>query len=333
MALTNTQYASIMRIFNDRQLANHREEERRLQEIREQIPAIRELDDALASLAIRKAFTVLNDDHADIDLEKAISDRREQRRQLLLSHGYPENYLDPICHCSKCSDTGYIDNRKCSCFLEMETGILYRSSNLHKLASDEDFAHFSLDWYSRSQMNKSSGMSAYEEAERALLVSRSFVRNFSERLDTGEPENLFFFGSVGTGKTFLSHAIAKELLQQGRSVLYLSAFELFDILGKYTFRTEQDMKQAHDLIFESDLLIIDDLGTELTNAFVASQLFLIINERILAGKSTIISTNLSLDRFQEIFSERTFSRIMGAYTFIHFSGEDIRLRKKLQGGH
>ena len=129
------------------------------------------------------------------------------------------------------------------------------------------------------------------------------------------------------GKTFLSHCIAQELLDTAHCVMYFSAFDLFDLLADSKFSREKN--EGAEFILDSDLLIIDDLGTELTNSFVSSQLFLCINERIMRRKSTIISTNLSLESLVEIYSERTFSRITSNYTMLKLTGDDIRIKKKL----
>ena len=134
------------------------------------------------------------------------------------------------------------------------------------------------------------------------------------------------------GKTFLSHCIAKELIDSAHSVIYFSAFELFDTFAKNTFRKgvkEDEQAELYSYIFDCDLLIIDDLGTELTNSFVSSQLFLTINERLLRKKSTIISTNLPIDIFADTYSERVFSRITSNYKMLKLIGDDIRIQKKL----
>lgn len=137
------------------------------------------------------------------------------------------------------------------------------------------------------------------------------------------------YGDTGTGKTFLSNCIAKSLLDQCFSVIYFTAFELFDIFEKNVFDRASDVSEIHHQIFDCDLLIIDDLGTEFSNSFTTSQLFLCLNERLLAGKSTVISTNLSMKQIAEMYSERTFSRISSNYTLLKFFGDDIRIKKKV----
>ena len=135
------------------------------------------------------------------------------------------------------------------------------------------------------------------------------------------------------GKTFLSHCIARDLIDSSHSVIYFSAYDLFDLLAQNTFTRSEDSAELNEHIFDCDLLIIDDLGTELTNSFVTSQLFLCINERLLREKSTLISTNLSLKQFKETYSERVFSRISSNYTMVKLIGNDIRIQKKLKGGN
>ena len=138
-----------------------------------------------------------------------------------------------------------------------------------------------------------------------------------------------FYGNTGTGKTFLTNCVAKELLDRGNSVIYFSAFSLFDILAKNTFGKHPEIAGDYHNIFNCDLLIIDDLGTESPNSFTVSQLFQCLNERILRKKSTIISTNLSLKEIADIYSERISSRITSSFTLLKLYGEDIRILKKL----
>ena len=133
------------------------------------------------------------------------------------------------------------------------------------------------------------------------------------------------------GKTFLTHCVAKELLDQTFSVIYFTASQLFDIFAKKQFEKDEDAARDYEHIYDCDLLIIDDLGTEFANGFTISQMFVCLNERLLRGKSTMISTNLSLDDLNNMYSERVFSRITSAYTVLRITGDDIRIQKKLMG--
>lgn len=320
MALTNAQHDEIMRILNGRQQHARRLQESREAEIYAKIPELAALDAERAGLSLQKARAVLEPGAcADFDLPAALRRIAEKRAALLAEHGFPEDALEPAWTCPLCRDTGYVGQEKCRCFRQLETELLYAQSHLRDVLQEEDFSRFVLEYYPDDRPDPRTGRTPREEASDALAAAMDFVRNFGR-----DGENLLLYGNVGVGKTFLSHCIAGRLLQEGHSVLYTTAYDLFDILRGYTFEDRRAMQESHDLIFDSALLIIDDLGTELSNAFVASQLFHIVNERILRNKQTIISTNLSLSEFRDTFSDRTFSRIYGHYTLLHMSGPDIR---------
>jgi DNA replication protein DnaC len=162
--------------------------------------------------------------------------------------------------------------------------------------------------------------------EDTLRICHHFIDSFGTEFN-----NLFFYGDVGVGKTFLSTCIAKEIMNREYSVLYFSAPQLFNTLAKNAFdKNDIDAHNMCEYIFDCDLLIIDDLGTEYTNAFIASQFFTCINERLLHRKSTIISTNLSLESLADLYTERSFSRITSRYSLLKIVGDDIRIKKKLE---
>ena len=160
--------------------------------------------------------------------------------------------------------------------------------------------------------------------QNAHRTALEFVDTFSD-----EFRNLFLYGDTGVGKTFLSNCIAKELIDRAFSVIYFTAYDFFDTLAKSKFEKDDTAEMMSEHIFDCDLLIIDDLGTELPNSFTVSQLFLCLNERLLRRKSTVISTNLSLESIVDIYSERTFSRITSNYTMLKLTGDDIRIKMKL----
>ena len=326
MSLTNEQYDRIMMRYQERQFRSRRNLESNREKAYDAIPRLREIDEEAASFSLRKARAKLMGT-PDFDLGRKLRELSVERRQLLTANGFPPNYLKPAYECPSCKDTGYVDGEKCSCFRRMETELLFAGSNIENLREDETFQHFSLNYYSEDVFRESDGRSERRIAEDALECAKRFVRNFPTSDD-----NLLIYGPTGVGKTFLSHCIAGELLKGGFGVLYLTAFDLFDHLAERQFAGSKEEKEAHDQIFSCDLLIIDDLGTEMSNTFVASQLFLCINERLLSDKKTIISTNLSLMEFQDIYSERTFSRILSRYTMVPLCGSDIRIRKQLSGG-
>ena len=203
--------------------------------------------------------------------------------------------------------------------------LLYNDSNLKGILEQENFRTFSLDYYSKSHIDPLTGRSARDAIETALRVCHHFIDTFSS-----EFHNILLYGDTGVGKTFLTHCIAKELMDYSYSVIYFSAAGLFDFLAKNTFGKRDEIDEdALSHICSCDLLIIDDLGTELANSFTVSQLFVILNERILRKEATIISTNLSLEDIKAIYSERIFSRISSSYSMLRLTGDDIRIQKKL----
>ena len=327
MPLQNYQYDTIMREYNRRQARNRRVQEEHLAEAYGKIPRLREIDEEVATLSARKARALISRQETGIeDLRNDIALLSQERTALLLSFGYPADYLEMSYTCPLCQDTGYIGSQKCTCFRKAEIELLYTQSNLKEILEKENFDHFSFDFYSDTITNDSTGLTERETARRAYNLAREFIADFDNSF-----QNLFFYGDTGVGKTFLSHCIAHDLLDSAHCVLYFSAFELFDFLASSAFSRSSDAPDDEP-IFDCDLLIIDDLGTELTNSFVSSQLFLCINERIMRKKSTIISTNLKLEDFSATYSERTFSRIASNYQMTKLVGKDIRIQKIFLGG-
>ena len=318
----------IMREYNRRQSQNRALLEERRTAVYQEIPRLPEIDREVASLSARRARALLDGSCVGTDdLRTAIAALSRERKELLAANGYPENFLEMPYTCPLCQDTGYVGSKKCTCFKKAEIELLYSQSNLNEILEKENFDHFSFDYYSDTITNDATGLTARETALRAYNTARNFVKDFDTAF-----QNLFLYGSTGVGKTFLSHCIAGELLKSAHCVLYFSAFDLFDLLAKSTFSRKQDDAGEENFIFDCDLLIIDDLGTELTNSFVSSQLFLCINERIMRRKSTIISTNMKLEDFSAVYSERTFSRIASNYQMIKLIGKDIRIEKIFLGG-
>ena len=326
MALKNTQYDTIIREYNKKQLHHRHIQDLHLKEVYDKLPEIQDIDKSISSLSVKCARKLLDGDDNALNLLKTeIKQLSLKRKNLLETSGYPADYLELHYDCPDCKDTGYIDNQKCHCFKKASIHLLYSQSNIEEVLKRENFEHFSYAFYSDSKVNKTTGLTPLETAKNAVLEAKEFVASF----DT-EFRNLFFYGDTGVGKTFLSNCIAKELIDSSHSVIYFSAFQLFDLFAKNTFDKDGDTESSHAQVFDCDLLIIDDLGTELTNSFVSSQLFLCINERLLRKKSTIISTNLTLDTIIDTYSERTFSRISSNYKMIKLIGEDIRIKKRLQ---
>ncbi len=324
MPLKNYQHDAIMRIYEKNRRENRYENERRYRQVTAMVPAYKKVEEEISTLSMHHAKSMLLDGNSDMDTYKQQLQQLKQRKQeLLTTNGFPSDYLTPVYTCRDCKDTGYTENGKCHCFRKAEIEMLYMQSNIKEILETENFKNFSFDYYSPAPAGKEP--SPLENAKQAYQECKKFTKDFGTQM-----QNLLLLGSVGVGKTFLSNCIAKDLIDNGFSVIYFSSHDLFDLLAKQAFSKSEDREQTSFLehIFDCDLLIIDDLGTELNNSLVTSQLFLCINERLLRNKSTLISTNLSVRDLSTLYSERIFSRITGNYRIIRLTGEDIRLQKR-----
>ena len=324
MKLNNSQYDAIMRMYDAKQSHARAVQNLCCEEINARLPeydALRKESAEVSAEAARAA--VMGDMTKRARLADKLASINEEKQLLLAAAGYPEDYLDLHYECPACKDTGFIDGKKCSCFKQAAIDLLYNQSNIKKILLLENFSNFNYDWYSEDYVDPVSGISALENIINVTKDVNAFISDFPSG------QNLLFYGDTGVGKTFLTHCIASELLGRGHSVLYLSAIDLFDLFSKYTFdnNSEADYRDAFSQILDCELLIIDDLGTELTNSFTNSRLFYCINERILAGLSTIISTNLSLEELMNTYSERIFSRLTMSYGIYKIFGDDIRMKK------
>ncbi|MBR6003623.1 MAG: ATP-binding protein [Lachnospiraceae bacterium] len=317
MALTSAQYSTIMQRYEVTRLKNYHLLEERRKHVYETIEGYKELDESTVSVSMDVAKRKMaGDDEAMEELHTLLEDLKGMKKSLLTGAGLPEDYLEPIYDCPDCKDTGYIGNKKCHCLKQQIIEILYEQSNLRDYLNENNFSKLSYEYHSGE------GLEAFK---RAVTISKDFIKNFDI-----EKKNILFYGSVGTGKSFLSACIAKDILDLGHSVIYFSAISLFDALARETFenKSKEDLYNFYDYIYNCDLLIVDDLGTEVSNTFVSNQLFSFINERNLRKKSTIISTNLSLEQIRDRYSERVFSRIISTYTACKLSGTDIRIVKR-----
>lgn len=326
MALSNSQYDALMRVYQQRQLDNKRDQDKRIQEVYEAVPEVAELSDQIAALMARAARKmVLGDGETAGQLKEQAALLRTKRDQCLKEYGYPADYLELRYHCPDCRDTGYADGKKCGCFARMEVELLYDQSNIRDRLERENFDTLSMEYYDREAIDEKTGMTVYDYMSMVIEECRSFVEHFGE-----EKGSILFTGNTGCGKTFLSSCIARELIRRCYSVVYLTATDLFDILSESRFgsREEEEAKERASGILDCDLLIIDDLGTELINTFTVSQLFYCVNERLNRQKGTIISTNLSLNRLRDEFTERVTSRILSQYRILPLLGEDLRLAKR-----
>ncbi len=317
MSLSDSDFRNIMSEYEEARFKNDLLLSERKKEVLKKAPEYAELDDKAAFLALKYGKkSISGDDDALSILEKGLEDIKDMRSRLLKESGFPDDFLDPVYDCPDCKDTGFKDGKRCHCLKQRIIDALYLQSHIMDSLEENNFDNCDLSLFSSETRT---------EMEKVYAEARSFVQDFPNN-----GRNLLFLGNVGSGKTFLADCIAKAILDKGFSVVYFSSFRLFEFLADTVFRNE-DMEERdvrYSNIYDSDLLIIDDLGTENTNSFVASQLFNILNERKLRKKSTIISSNLSLERIKDIYSERSLSRIIGNYELFCFRGEDLRLKTR-----
>ena len=317
MALNNTQYDAIIREYEDKQTRNRHLLEERTAEVYAKVDGYRTLCESVSVISVMQGKKLLEgDEHALTDLHSEIQNLISMKNQLLTGAGYPADYLEPVYDCPDCKDTGYINGAKCHCFKQKVIDILYEQSGIQELLKRENFDVLSYQYYEGEDL---------ERFQNTVSACRNFIKTFDS-----DYHNLFFYGTVGTGKTFLSNCVAKELIESGHSVIYFSAAGLFDLLSRYSFdyKSKEEERERYADLYQCDLLIIDDLGTELTNQFVASRLFSLLNERHMGKKATVISTNLSLEELRDRYSDRIFSRITSHYELCKLTGPDIRMYKK-----
>ena len=330
MYLKNSQYQEIMRLYDEKQSRQRRLLELRRSEIYKAFPEYARLEDEITSLwasgaraAARRAPGSLTE-----DITEKVRLLTQQQKQILTGAGYPEDYLELQYDCPICRDTGFTGSEKCRCFTAAAAELLQKQSNIQSVLEKENFDTFRLEYYS-DLTDPAIGISPRENMRSVLNVCRQFIRDFDEK-----GGSLLLYGDTGVGKTFLINCITKELLDSSHSCIYLTAPQLIKIMERSAFHRDADAddyeQDSADYIWDCDLLIIDDLGSELNNAFVNAQLFTCIDRRLTTGKSTLISTNLQPEQLQSVYSERISSRLLSSYQVLWIFGDDIRMRLSLE---
>jgi len=323
MGVNSDQLEEIMRGYSLRRSERDRLILERKKKLLEETEGYRDLENEALDLFHGIAIAGVSGEPCDIEaMRRRITEIREEQRKLLLEKGYDSDYLDPPYGCPKCRDTGFLeDGSRCSCFLEKKRDLLYDQSNIKKLISSQNFDTISFEYYKGRDL---------ERFRMAVNKCREFCDSFSVK-----PMDLFLYGTPGNGKSFLSCCIADRILKEDIGAVYYSSQQFFDTLYRQVFKSENDAGEGESLL-DVPLLIIDDLGAELTNSWSESGLFMCLNSRQREGLHTVISTNLSLDDLRERYGDRIFSRIMGNFELLCITGPDIRLegkKKKLSGAN
>ncbi len=339
MSYNKENYRRIRTEYQTKYLRAYEEADRRMAELHQKSPALAAIDRALATTGAEIALAAIGTgaDHAallETVREKNLSLQRDRAR-LLAELGYPADYTLPPFACTKCNDTGFIETKMCDCMRRELILAAYETSGIGNLMRTQSFETFDLSYYAADP-------AAHETMSRNLQILRDYAESFSL-----QSKNLLFYGGTGLGKTHLSSAVARRVIERGFDVYYTTAINMFADFEYARFGSNLNgITQAEPIRYtDCELLIIDDLGAETTNQFTVSCLYNVLNNRINLGRPTIISTNLPPrsttavtsnrqreDTLQSRYTDRIYSRILGESMLIHFLGTDIR-RQKLNKAH
>jgi len=313
---------SVSNILEKRRQKNKRDRDRRLKKVYSQVPRIEEIDGKIQRLNIESVNLVI-EGKSIASHQGEIARLNEEKNRLLAQNRIDRSYMEERYHCNICRDTGLVDGRACSCRKQLKIEKLYDLSSIDSRIQMENFDKFNPELFRKQRMAQEE-ISPYENIIKIKRSMEFYCSHFAE----GSP-NLYFYGPVGTGKTYMINSMAKRLLDSGVSVLYQSASELTEYLSSYTFMYSEEKKlnrEKAEFIYNADLLIIDDLGTEFINELTKSNLFEVINKRIVNGRTTIISSNIAPYELETYYDARIYSRIMGEYRPYEFFGNDLRMK-------
>ena len=302
----------------DRELKNRQH----LEQAYEQVPRLRQIDKLLRQTMVTAAQAAFD---PNVDVREAMEKARQanlslqQERAQLIRESFAEGFLEEAPVCSHCGGEGYIGTQMCRCLQELCRQEQKKELSLLSGCQDS-FNQFRLDYYS-DKYDPKYGASPRAIMERNFEICRRYGTSFSE--NSG---NLLFVGGTGLGKTFLSACIARAAAERGCSVVYETASHLFGKLEAARFSDSEEARKESAQFGRCDLLILDDLGTEMPSQFVTAALYSLLNDRLLAGKPTVISTNLNVDELTRRYSPQIASRLQGSFTRLTFVGEDIRVK-------
>lgn len=330
--MNNSDFQKILQEYEKRHIQEVKALEKRKSKIYKEIPKIKEIDEELTDFSLITIKGILNNKN---DAIKALNDKFDtlklEKAKLLKEAGFPKDFLSMHYTCPLCKDSGYISQDgltvMCSCLQQKILDAKYNDSNV-STAKNQTFETFDLNLYSdvANKEKYNSTISPRKNMENIKKVTLNFVDNF----DDENVKNLLFSGGTGLGKTYLSNCIVSSLLNKGKTVIYQTAPVMLDKLIAEMFDKNNVSNSFSENLLTADLLVIDDLGTETMNSLKFSELYKIINTRLLNQNNkvtkTIISTNLSLQQLFETYDERLVSRFVGHYDIFKFFGEDIRFK-------
>ncbi len=316
-------YVLANRELEEIRMNNQAEQSSRHMEVCTKIPQFAALETELMKNGTRLLSCVLDKNCNFEEVKSSIRELQKKKAELLKQNGFDEKYLDDIYNCEICRDTGFVEGKRCVCLKNLISKNIGKNSNLTEYMRECNFENFDMSLFANQGENS-------QKVLKVMQVVCNNAMTFAETFDVSH-ENLLLMGNAGTGKTFVSSCIANRALERGKTVFYQTAFKLFETFESAKFKRDDD--EASDVVkyvYDVDLLIIDDLGTEFVTQFTAASLFDIINTRIISGKSTIISTNLDFETLSEMYSQRIASRFIGEYKILQTFGEDIRKIKRVR---
>ena len=320
MAYSPSIYIKAQRILEKRREKALDDAEERIEKIRKEIPEIDNIQKQLSAIGLeisRLFFFKGNTEEKVAQLKSSSRELVAKRAKILKENGYSENALQPEYVCAHCEDKGFIKGRICACHVQLLKDLM--KDEIRKFAPLDDctFDSFKLEYYSSEAFENS--VVPRERAKKIFESARLYAQNFSP-----ESKNLIFLGATGLGKTHLSLAIANVVINKGYNVCYGSSQNICDDLQSEQFGRTDNIYYTKQQVLESDLLILDDLGCEVSNQYTTAIIYNIVNSRILSKKPTIISTNCSLSELLDKYDQRITSRISGDYTKMTILGNDIR---------
>lgn len=322
MAYNAENYKKVATAYKDKNLRAKEAAEARRAELHGKLPQVAEIDRALSTTGLRIMKEAMAGREGLSEriakLEEGNALLLEARREILLANGYPEDYSSVKYECDACMDTGFVNGRMCMCMRRALTLAGYESSGVLKLVGKQNFDTFDMKYY---------------EGEDRINMQRIFthVREYAAGFDGRRMKNLLFMGTTGLGKTHLSSAVAKEVVERGFDVIYESAQKIFSDFEAEKFGRVSPMEHLTERYLDCDLLIIDDLGTEMQSQFTVSCLYHLVNTRLIREKSMIISTNIRKEELLAKYTDRITSRLFGEFEICVFSGKDIRSQKRMRG--
>ncbi len=325
MGFNQINYSRIRKEYETKYLRAREAADLRRSEALFAIPELEEIDRALGKtgLIIMSAAMQGEDVEERIALARAENlALQERKRALLVENGFPPDYTEVKYECPLCMDEGFYQFRICSCMKKKLTEAAYQSSGMAHLLESQSFDNFDLSYYAEDPR-------AVSHMKRVLEITRAYADTFNPAC----PANLIFMGGTGLGKTHLSTSIARQVIDKGCDVFYAGAITLISDfeMQRYGNSAGGDTGLGTSQYFDCDLLIIDDLGTEVINQFTATVLYNVINTRLTRRKSTIINTNFTQDELRKKYADRITSRIFGEYRVIPFVGRDVRMGKAYKG--